>query len=66
MGGGAAVSRFKFAVLTVGDLRRLRYRRWQWAIAYLTLLYEKTAVGEDGGFFVLNEYRGLVRQFLFL
>jgi hypothetical protein len=61
-----AESHGKFAVLIVGEWRGLRYRRWQWAIAYLTLLYEKTAVGEDGGFFVLNEYRGLVRQFLFL
>jgi hypothetical protein len=29
--GGAAMCRFKFAVLTVGDLRGLRYRRWQCA-----------------------------------
>ena len=27
----AGVTRFKFAVLTVGRLRKLRYRRWQYA-----------------------------------
>jgi hypothetical protein len=27
----AGVTRFKFAVLTVGGLRKLRYRRWQYA-----------------------------------
>jgi hypothetical protein len=27
----AGVTRFKFAVLTVGGLHKLRYRRWQYA-----------------------------------
>jgi len=27
----AGVTRFKFAVLMVGGLRKLRYRRWQYA-----------------------------------
>ena len=82
--GGAAVSRFKFAVLIVGNWRGLCYRRcgceplqirrsdcWQMAKVTLTavamgycvfnslifkFLYEKTAVGEDGGFCVTEKF----------
>jgi hypothetical protein len=78
------VSRFKFAVLTVGEWRGLRYRRCGnvphqirrsdcWRFAEVTLpavamgccvfnslifkfLYEKTAVGEDGGFCVTEKF----------
>jgi hypothetical protein len=57
----AAVSRFKFAVLTVGNLRRLRYRRAAMGCCVFNslifkFLYEKTAVGEDGGFCVTDKF----------
>ena len=58
--GGAAVSRIKFAVLNVGEWRRLRYRRWQWVTAYLIVwflsFYMRKPLSVRTAFFVFVKY----------